>query len=80
MTDLGWAITDLSRETVPLAELPPLPTDDVHYQEWNTYLREAPRLLAEGHEGKALLIKGDTILGMFDTLDAAKMAGLAKFF
>jgi len=35
--------------------------------EWNTYVREVGRLLTEGHEAKWVLIKGDQILGIYDT-------------
>src|SRR5262245_8850172 len=48
-------------------------------REWNTYRREAGRLLAEGHEGKFILVHGETILGLFDTWDAAREAGLERF-
>ena len=67
------------RDSVPLAELPPLPKDDVLHEEWNTYLREAPRLLAQGHEGKAVLIKGNEICGIFATWQDARMAGALRF-
>jgi hypothetical protein len=35
------------------------------------YRREVGRLLAEGHEGKWVLIKGEEIIGIYDTEDAA---------
>jgi hypothetical protein len=47
--------------------------------EWNTYRREIGRLLAEGHEGRFVLIKGEEILGFFDTWDDARLAGLKRF-
>ena len=39
--------------------------------EYETFLRELPRLLAEGHEGKFALIKGGEILGLYDSDKAA---------
>jgi hypothetical protein len=43
-------------------------------REWNYYLREIGRLLAEGHEGRWLLIKGEEILGIWDTYAEANEA------
>jgi hypothetical protein len=59
-----------------------LPEPDVHSplrQEWNTYRRDAGRLLAEGHAGKFVLIKDDAIEGIFDTWHAAHGEGLKRF-
>jgi len=47
--------------------------------EIRTYLRELPRLLAEGHEGKHALIKGDQVLSLWDTFDDAYQAGCQGF-
>ena len=47
--------------------------------EWETYRREVGRLLAEGHEGQFVLIKGNDILGFFDTDDAAWTDGIKRF-
>lgn len=44
-------------------------------REINTYRRELPRLLAEGEEGKFVLIKGDQVIGVWDTFDDAYQAG-----
>ena len=48
-------------------------------QEMAVYEREKPRLLAEGAEGKHILIKGETIEGVFDTLEEGLTAGYRKF-
>jgi hypothetical protein len=48
-------------------------------RKWNFYRREAGRLLAEGHEGKWLLVKGDAIIGIFDTEDEARAIALQKY-
>lgn len=44
-------------------------------QEIRTYLRELPRLLAEGQEGRFVVIKGDEVLSVWDTFDDACQAG-----
>ncbi len=70
---------DTVRDTVPIEELPDLPADHVFHREWATYRREARRLLAEGHGGKVVVIKGDTILGVFSTREEARAAGARRF-
>jgi hypothetical protein len=47
-------------------------------REWATYLREVARLLAEGHEGKYVVIKGDDILGMWETQREALSQGTRR--
>ena len=49
-------------------------------QEWNVYRREVGRLLAEGNEGKWLIIKGDDIVGIWDTEKEADQVRLQRFF
>jgi hypothetical protein len=39
--------------------------------EWNVYRREVGRLLAEGHEGRWVLIKGEEIIGLWGTREEA---------
>jgi hypothetical protein len=63
--------------TIPYTQLRPFKPDEVFYLEWNTYLREVGRLLAEGLEGKWLLVKGESILGVFDTMQQADSSGLS---
>ena len=47
--------------------------------EWNVYRRELPRLLAEGQEGRWVLIKGEQIVGLFASRDEAVQAGYRCF-
>ena len=47
--------------------------------EWNTYCREVGRLLAEGYENHWLLIKGEDIVGIWDTRDDAFAAADQRF-
>lgn len=44
-------------------------------REWDTFLKEMPRLLHEGQRGKYVLIQGETVHGVWDTLDEAIAAG-----
>ena len=53
--------------TIPYAELPAPQADGPNALEWNFYRREVGRLLAEGQEGKFILIKGEDIIGIWDT-------------
>lgn len=48
-------------------------------REYAFYEREKPRLLAEGCEGKHVLIKGEQIEGIFDTHEQGLEAGYRRF-
>lgn len=48
-------------------------------QEWDTYRQEVGRLLAQGLEGKFVLIKDATVVGVFATFDAAREEGVRRF-
>jgi len=67
------------RRTIHYTELPDLPPDDPLRQEWNYFRRELPRLLAEGHEGKFALLRGEEIIGLYPTQDDALRAGYETF-
>ncbi len=47
-------------------------------EEVSVYLRELPRLLKEGQEGRFVLIKGDQVLSVWDTFDDACQAGVDR--
>src|SRR5438477_13178672 len=47
-------------------------------REMETYRRELPRLLAEGHKGKFVLIKGETVHGIWDTQEEAIRQGYER--
>jgi hypothetical protein len=57
--------------TIHHTELPPAQPGDPTGREWEAYRREVGRLLAEGHEGKWVLFKGDDIIGLFDSKEDA---------
>jgi hypothetical protein len=65
--------------TIPWTELPPADPNESLAAEWETYRRELGRLLAEGQEGKYALIKGNEIIGIYETWDEARRIGLEKY-
>lgn len=48
-------------------------------REWNFYLKQIGRLLAEGHEGRWVLVKGEEIIGIWDTEKEAREVRFDKF-
>jgi hypothetical protein len=48
-------------------------------QEIATYLRELPRLLAEGNANRHALVKGNEVLSIWDTQGDAIQAGCERF-
>jgi hypothetical protein len=67
----------MTLQPIPIGELPenlkPLATEIA------TFFRELPRLLAEGEEGRYLLLKGDRIYSTWDSLRDALQAGHEVF-
>jgi hypothetical protein len=47
--------------------------------EFITYFRELPRLLAEGHDRRFVLLKGDEVVGVYDDDDEANWAGAGRY-
>src|SRR5438477_12566724 len=75
----GKAMKSMDGPTIHYTQLPDVPPESSLAQEWHVYKRDLPRLLAEEKEGKAILIKGEHVLGIFDTEDAAVQAGYARY-
>jgi hypothetical protein len=67
------------QQTIYHTELPEDTSDSPGARDWNCYRREVGRLLAEGHEGKWVLVKGGEILGIWDIRDEAKAAALERY-
>ena len=65
--------------TIHYSELPPSKPGEALAEEWETYRREVGRLLAEGHEGRHILIKGDQIIGIWDREEDALATAYQKF-
>jgi hypothetical protein len=64
---------------VHYTELPEAQPGEPLAEEWSTYRRLVGRWLAEGREGRHVLIKGAEIIGIFATSDEATAAGLQRF-
>jgi len=64
---------------VHYSELPEDVAGDPIARDWNFYRREVGRLLAEGHEGKWVLIKGEEIVGIGDTEGEAKAEAVEHY-
>jgi hypothetical protein len=65
--------------TIHYSKMADLPASSPVHGESRTFRRELPRLLAEGHEGKWALIKGEAIIRLFDTFGEAADAGYEQF-
>jgi hypothetical protein len=61
------------------SELKPFKTEGLCMDECETYLREVGRLIAEGHEGKHVLIHGQEIIGFFESDDEAHSEGYRRY-
>lgn len=48
-------------------------------REWRLFVEEMPRLLKEGNRGKYVLICGEKMDGIWDTLEEALAAGYDRF-
>jgi hypothetical protein len=55
------------------------PANTPIYPEAQTFRRELPRLLAEGHEGKWALINGDDVIDLLETFDEGYRIGRERF-
>ncbi len=67
------------QQTIHYTELPEDNSNGGNAQEWNYFRREIGRLVAEGHEGRWVLIKGKEIIGIWDTEEEANQARLQTF-
>jgi hypothetical protein len=67
------------RPTIPYTELPVGSAASPIAGEGDRYRREVGQLLAEGHENRWVLIKGEEIIGIWDTEDDARAVALQKY-
>jgi hypothetical protein len=65
--------------TMHYTELPEIPPNQPFAREWAVYLRELPRWLAEGQEGRFVLIKDGEVIGLWDTWRETVDTGRARF-
>lgn len=75
----GQPLPPAEPPTIHYTELPEASPDSPLHQAWNTYRQEVGRLLAEGQEGMFVLVKDDAVIGLYDTWDAAREAGLQRY-
>ena len=75
----GQPLPPVEAPTIHNTELPEASPDSPLYEAWNAYRREVGRLLAEGQEGKFVLVKDDAVIGFYDTWDAAREAGRRRY-
>ena len=67
------------RPTIHWTDLAEAPPGSRIATEWNFYLKQVGRLLAEGHEGRWVLIKGEEIIGIWDTQKEADQVRVQRF-
>jgi hypothetical protein len=67
------------RPTIHWTELKELPPGERGAQEWNFYVKQIGRLLAEGQEGRWVLVKGEEIIGIWDTEKEADQVRVERF-
>ena len=60
-------------------ELPDIPEGEPFAEEWRAFKREVFRLVNEGQAGKFAVFKGEHLLGVWDKLAAAELAGRLQF-
>jgi len=72
-------LPEVKRPTIPYTQLPEAKPDDVFFLEWNLYRREVGRWLTDGHEGKFVLIKGESVIGLYDTWAEARKEGRKRY-
>jgi hypothetical protein len=64
---------------VHYSELPEANPESPLAAEWNTYRREVGRWLADGLEGRHVLIKGESVIGMYATDEEARAVGYHRY-
>lgn len=65
--------------SIPYTELPAAQAGSPITHEWDVYRREVARLLEQGLEGKFILIKGDAIVGIWNTQDEAEEVARQRY-
>lgn len=72
-------IEDVLRQLIPEVSGASEAEADRLRREFATYLRELPRLLAEGHEGRFAVIREDQVLSIWDTSRDALQVARERF-
>jgi hypothetical protein len=69
----------IERPMLHWTEVPAPPADSNLHHDYKVFCRELPRLLAEGHAGKFVVIKDGSLLGPFVSRREALYAGVERF-
>lgn len=69
-----------SDRVIHYSQLPPAGPDSPVDVEYETFRRELGRLIAEGHEGKFVLIHGNEVIGIWETDRQALAEGYRRYF
>ncbi|MBY0457459.1 MAG: hypothetical protein K2V38_09000 [Gemmataceae bacterium] len=65
--------------TIHFSELPAAEPDSRGATEWNFYRRVVGQLLADGHEGRWVLITGEAVVGVWDTEDEPRRVAAERY-
>ena len=68
----GQGVPPFDRPTIHYSQMREMDARSPLAQEWNSYRRQAGRLLADGHEGKWGMIEGEEIIGIWETWESAE--------
>jgi hypothetical protein len=69
----------VERPTIHWSELPAAEPGSRAATEWNFYRNQVGQLLADGHQGRWVLIKGAEIVGIWDTQKQANEVRAKRF-
>ncbi len=76
-------VQDANQATVvggtKINELPDIPEGEPFAEEWRAFKREVFRLVNEGQAGKFAVFQGEHLVGVWDKLAAAELAGRLQF-
>ncbi len=64
---------------IPLDDVPDIADGEPFAEEWRAFKQRAQRLVQEGHTGRYALLKGNQLVGVWDSLDAADLQGRQQF-
>lgn len=75
----GTAPRPVDSPAMPFTDLLPARPESPLFVEWDSYRREVGRLLADGHQGRFALLKGQQIVGLYATEHEALDQGYQWF-
>ena len=75
----GQPLRSTVPRTISYKELPESAPDSPLKHEWDVYRREVGRLLGEGRDGHFVLIKNESIVGVWQTKEQAEAVAIEKY-